>query len=397
MHEIYGNARFTLSSAVTSTAVDSMLVDRKAFRDDTHGCRFHGYWLVNIDMPLDDMRTRAPMACRGWIFQEERLSPRVLYWCSQRAYWSCAAERRIECRQYEQPYQATGASLSHAQNFIQVCRGGDPELLAHEWSDIAAAFTRRLLSDHDVVRNRFAAFSGLAVRFLEASTVPASRDEYLAGLWRSSIAQNLAWSVPKAVSWSDSLQPEVPSWSWMSLPLGTETEMARSLEQSRHFQLLSTCRIGEGYTSEEIVRHGARAKLLRVSGRLRRFVAENGSILAPWDFIERPGGFDFGFDPGLAVHSFSGDGRVLVYEPHKKEVIGRLDYLAPEGLTHGQDDVMASFTGEQDLQCLEIGRQALLLLQRTKSQPGAWKRVGVAFGYRKNFFDACEVCELDLV
>ena len=63
---MYGNAAFTLSSSSTAKATDHMLVHQDAWSDNIRGCRLHGPWLLNTDMPLDEVRLRSPVAARGW-------------------------------------------------------------------------------------------------------------------------------------------------------------------------------------------------------------------------------------------------------------------------------------------------------------------------------------------
>ncbi|TKA67777.1 hypothetical protein B0A55_06873 [Friedmanniomyces simplex] len=385
MHEIYGNAYFTLSSSSTVTATDPMLVRQEAWADDIRGCRLYEPWLLNTDMPLDEVRLKAPLAARGWCLQEERLSPRMLYWCAQRAYWACVESQHVE---FPQPggfdYQ-TIQSLGQQkpQGFLELCRRGDPDALRSGWCDVVASYARRSLSEIRLVDNRFAAFSGLAVRYLNARRSVDASDEYLAGLWSSSIAEDLAWIVKGGGSAERSLQRDrdettlssrlrsIPSWSWLSLPLGTEMEMSTTFEPSSLFELECVSSGRPDRLDVEIVADGATVKAINVTGCFRPLISTDPEVMpVPWDFIERlrPGSetwYDFSFDPELPVYARHEDGRILVYEPHKEEVIGQLDYHAAVGSIGRSFSVPmeVAYGQERQLRCLEVGTQAMLLLE----------------------------------
>ena len=402
MHEVYGNAHFPLTSGNTAKATDRMLMEQDAWRDNVHGCRLHDPWILNTDMPLDEVRQRSPVAARGWILQEERLSPRVLYWCAQRAYWSCSECQRIEAKQPGgiRPTENGTLGLSHPQKFIAVCRTGNSQLLQSEWAALVAAYVHRLLSGQglDLVKNRFAALSGLSVRYLTSSSSAASRDEYLAGLWRKSIARSLAWQVKTAASPFDSLQHDIPSWTWMSLPLGAEMALSPNVEESSFFQLVTEPAVVEQWTDEDVVRNGARVTVLEVLARFRPFIGTFNAVRVPWDGIEsdhHPGSFDFSLDPTCSMYARNATGRILFYEPHKEEVVGQLDYFVADEVSCATVEVGEGL--ERSLYCLEVGVQAMILVERMSMEEDRFRRVGVSLGYRKDFFDDSEVRQLRLV
>ncbi|KAK3072862.1 hypothetical protein LTR53_006048 [Teratosphaeriaceae sp. CCFEE 6253] len=409
--KVYGNAHFTLSSSSTANATDRMLTSRDAWADDVQGVRLHEPWLLNTDMPLDEVRLTSPASARGWILQEERLSPRILYWCTQRAYWSCVERQHIENRQPGGFGPATVPALALPQGFLVLCRRGPESALRTAWCDVVSSYARRTLAQSRLVENRFAAFSGMAVRYLNARSSVGTNDDYLAGLWRSSIAEDLAWTVRGAGHATASLQRNtadvgtdsetgsIPTWSWLSVPLCTEIEMATRIDRSPHFKLNRPVNTRH-QTDVEVVAKGAKVKALPVSGRLRPLIANTEAVLVPWEAIERQTAaghswYDFSFNTELSVFARSHDGRILVYEPHKAEVISQLDYLVnidPSGnaieVQHGQ---------ETRLHCLEIGASAMLILQIVDAQPQQHRRVGVSIGYRTSFFDGCLIQAIEIV
>ncbi|KAK6434553.1 hypothetical protein LTR95_009264 [Oleoguttula sp. CCFEE 5521] len=295
--------------------------------------------------------------------------------------------------------------LASPHTFMQACRGGDPEALAKAWSDIVTAYAMRRISSVNVESNRFAAFSGLATRYLGAINRPGvPSDVYLAGLWQSKLAINLAWQVLNPARSCDSLQPHIPSWSWLSLPPSTDMSMASSRDPSPHFQLLATRTIGEKMSDRDVITDGASVSNLHLAGRLRLLISDRTTVQVPWDGIEREGGqntFDFSLNPDQSMFARSDAGRVLVYEAHKEEVIVRLDYHAWDDELN--DDSLVVHDGEERyLLCLETCLRAAVVLRRNdtgveETLSDSYQRVGVITGYRQDFFDGAPVTELQLI
>ncbi|KAK3314851.1 heterokaryon incompatibility protein-domain-containing protein [Apodospora peruviana] len=445
MHEVYGNAAFTLAASASTKATDRLLVDRLAWSHRSKACKLRGQWLYNAGLSLDRVRLGSAVSQRGWTLQEERLSPRVLYWAGQRWYWSCPEQQVVELSEL---VQKTGAekeeSWSLPHQFLAVCRSGDDEQLQEEWLDIVEAYSRRDLAQP---KDRFLAISGLAVRFFNAKAECGGggggktrvTEEYLAGLWRDNFARHLAWSVAKAARPEENLQHIAPSWSWASLPMRVHTKTKHDFEESKHFQFIGTkfteAQLQEDKTADlrergqVIEERGRNVRVVEVRGRFRRFISAEGgsSQKVPWSDIEWKRGNRLGFDfkllPGRRLHARNmQDGRIVAKEAHGGEIVGQLDYLAaaptaPSSVQHQEaadddDEITLSDDkvgvclpdgAETELMCLELGELAMLLLQRvpTSSSDGEtyYRRVGVCIGYenRKGFFYGCEARSILLV
>ena len=223
MHEVYGNARFTICASSSEKATDRLLQERECWSYATEPCRLSNKWIGSNDMSLNEMRARSPLSKRAWTLQEEYLSIRLLYWSSQRMFWSCAGGQDTESelaqratarpsarRSARSPYEW---NLKPSQRFLISCRNGESSHLHEDWLDVVESYTQRHLSKEG---DRFTAVSGLASRYQLAQ----QGDEYLAGLWRRTFAEDLAWSVTRAVNREDrkDLQDLIPTWSWASLP-----------------------------------------------------------------------------------------------------------------------------------------------------------------------------------
>lgn len=166
-------------------------------------CRLDEQWLITEDMSLNKVRDRTPLFTRGWVLQEERLSPRVLYLYSQGVYWPCSEAQHTEMglqladsRQPLQSSQASYLSLRPPQLFLETRWECAWDPLHQQWLEMVKDYVHRDLTEPS---DRFDAISGLAAQYLMAykdSNSDEVRDqEYLAGLWRMSYWQDLAWSM----------------------------------------------------------------------------------------------------------------------------------------------------------------------------------------------------------
>lgn len=404
MHEVYGNAAFTLVASSSTKATDRMLHDRMAWRYRNKACKLRGKWLHNDHITLDHVRLGSPVAQRGWTLQEERLSPRILYWTGQRWHWSCPESQITELGDMGSAASPdVPKALSPPQRFLDVCRTGDEQQLNDEWLDIVEAYSRRDLAHS---KDRFLAISGLAVRFYNAKVEGGERlatEAYLAGLWRDNLARQLAWTVERGANAENTLHHIAPSWSWASLPLKVRAKTKHEFKESEHFQFLGSSpappKPTDNKTCAQLVEEQGRiVKTIEVRGRLRRFIAQDAQKVC-WDDIEgkqsKRAGYHFSMLPGQSIFAVNAeDGRIVSKEAHRGELVGQLDYLAarPRSDEEKRNPGACLPDGmEKELMCLELGDSAMLLLHRVPDQPDGYRRVGICLGYsnRKGFFYGC--------
>jgi hypothetical protein len=425
MHEVYGNAAFTLVASSSAKATDHLLHDRLSWTHRSKACQLREpWWLYNTQMSLDRVRFESPVSQRAWTLQEERLSPRIVYWTGQRWYWSCPECRIAEMGEVEciSPVSDT-TPRSCPQQFLQLCRTGDEHQLHEEWLDIVEAYTRR---DLVKAKDRFLAIAGLAVRFYNAKAANGGTgitEDYLAGLWRDNFARHLAWSVASAADPRQNLQDIAPSWSWASLPLQIETKTKSAFKPSESFKFIAAEHAGpapvpnreagdpsldyinRGRAVEE---RGRAVKAVEVQGRFRRFFSEDVRQVS-WDAVEwkRGGRLSFNFTafPGQNIYARNWvNGRIMSKDAHSGEVVGQLDYLVPAEHDKPENGFIPYVRegGENEIMCLELGELAMLLLVPVLNILGqfeSYRRVGVAIGYgnRKGFFYGCETRKVRLV
>lgn len=409
MNLVYGNAYVTFCTCSSERAVDGLLHTREAWKHPNEACRLDEQWLITEDMSLNEVRGRAPLFTRGWVLQEERLSPRVLYLCSQRVYWSCVkaqhTEMGLQVGNSRQPLQSSQSSylgLRQPQLFLETRRQGNLDDIHQQWLEMVKDYVHRELTESS---NRFDAISGLATQYLMAykdSNSDEVRDEeYLAGLWRMRFSQDLAWSVANPKCFKRRLTL-APTWSWASLPLSSNSIMPEKFSMDSNdpdrLILLTKSQLGVPGQHDEpldVVRRGALVKSVQLEGLFRRFVPENSTPIK-WSEVQvqgREDEYNFSRHISTSIHCRNtDDGRVLFYEPHKVEIVGQLDYLYPVEM-----DL-------RSLYCLRLGKDWLLLLEAAprdeaglNSSLPVYRRVGVCNGYRENFFWHTERKKIALV
>lgn len=153
----------------------------------------------------------APSFSRAWIHRERQLSKRILHFTGTQMMWECCGvdSAGFACETFPggAPFEETYAGENKFQvTALQNGQVADEEVY-QTWNDLCENFSRKSLSkptDMPVV------LSSLAADF--QALLPS--DEYIAGLWKSTLPSSLLW---------DSLSPErgtdeyiAPSWSWLS-------------------------------------------------------------------------------------------------------------------------------------------------------------------------------------
>ncbi len=360
--------------------------------------------MVNIDITLEDASEHSPWAKRAWTLQEEHLSPRRLYWFNQSLYWSCAESKHIEGvkdpTRRPKPLKTPLTLVSSTdENFLVACRKNYLDIMKSEWLRIIESYARRDMSQST---DRFPAISGVASRYYQANH---GRDQYIAGLWRNSFAELLAWQVirPAARVECDGLLQTIPSWSWASLPLKTgilahPTRFAQVFQPSEDDLELNGCIYSTPTLAKQFnldpevaITEGAQVKAVRVQGRLRPFWLDN-SIPKPWQeiFTTTKQGREIlhpdysGIKLIHAVHS--DDGRVMVAGDRMDEVYGHLDYI---------EDVRRAANGQLRIFALKLSSSALLLLE--KGDEDIYRRVGVCTEFWSSFLLEFERVDITLI
>lgn len=407
MHEVYGNAYTTLAICSSEKTTDGLPSSRQAWQYKRDVCRLYsGQWLENLDMPLNEIRLHSPLFTRAWTIQEERLSPRMIYVCGQRMYWSCSQYQQTEMGRSSPHLLQEGPNavdwLRHPQEFLATHRKADATGMHEQWLELVKAYSRR---DLDHYSDRFPAFAGLAVRYLHLYEVEERviKEEYLAGLWRQTFAQDLAWSVQVAQSPQRNLWSVAPRWSWASVPLCSDINTQHRIEPIENFKLLQEANLGQKGQSDktlEVVKRGALVREVEVCGPVRRLLDER-SVRKDWKTIASKNGNKDDYNVASYVSQFIHcrnleTGQIVVSKPNRQEIVCQLDYLFSE---KGEDQWCTISDDElKTLYCLQIGRSSMLLLMKglkaeeKKANDGKsiskYRRVGICNSISEFFFSS---------
>ncbi|KAF2803092.1 HET-domain-containing protein, partial [Mytilinidion resinicola] len=117
----------------------------------------------------------SPLLRRGWVYQERLLSPRGLHFGPDELVWECATA--LDC-----------------------------ESLIKRWHDIVKEYSGLSLAFSS---DRLPALSGLAKQFRKLG-------RYYAGMWESSLVQNMLWASGEPGNQLGRPQHRAPFWSWAS-------------------------------------------------------------------------------------------------------------------------------------------------------------------------------------
>lgn len=163
---------------------------------------------ITSDEPLPDQREGGKLgylADRGWVFQERVLSPRIVHFAEEEVHWEC---KELEASEAWPEYSEKFSTLDRPSVFYGP--GTEVGRIHGLWQKVARQYsTCEFTYDAD----KLPALSGLA---REAAELRRDEDEYLAGLWRSTVHSDLCWMVRDYTP----RRPEeylAPSWSWASL------------------------------------------------------------------------------------------------------------------------------------------------------------------------------------
>jgi len=134
---------------------------------------------------------------RGWVLQEHLLSRRTVLFTNAELVWECRDCHVCSCGHPVQPTHTRDTCQTLAAQPpvpVQVAGRGtlatptDPgNVMTRTWHHIVQDFTSRELTFD---RDKLPALSGLARK------MPHPASDYLAGLWRATLASDLIWVKP---------------------------------------------------------------------------------------------------------------------------------------------------------------------------------------------------------
>lgn len=234
MNHIYGNALITLIGVSSQNANEGLLYSRWCanrgflYPSEPENILKHPSKLVDDPWIDVDERTsqvlQARIFTRAWTLQEECMSPRILFWTSNGLVWSCQTRFRREWagdEAFDPLAKDKDSHLSetyHSQflsrrHLTFVSMQASPETARKAWMDALRSYLPRQISRSE---DRLAAIGGLAI-IIQRQV----QDDYIAGLWRRTLPEDLLWGIRSHQSSGPSklyhVRAKAPSWSWGSL------------------------------------------------------------------------------------------------------------------------------------------------------------------------------------
>lgn len=204
MGAIYSNAVLTIAAASSRSEKESFLTPRES--TFCHGHEFDFRGRASMENSIVGVRNIGPptnttqwLSTRAWTLQEELLSTRLLRYDQTELRWECRTLTTCECNAHPIDELKECPSLASVHN--------SPHSLHIQWPGLVENYSsRQLIRTSD----KLPALAGIA-----SSIAKQSGFEYLAGVWKESIARDLAWRV----AWGTFQSPNyiAPSFSWASM------------------------------------------------------------------------------------------------------------------------------------------------------------------------------------
>jgi len=138
-----------------------------------------------------------PLLSRGWVFQEQVLSRRMLHFTRQEVVWQCKTTRACECGSYI-------FDRDEQRGFT-----GPADAISRPWPDIIEQYSGR---NFTFLKDKLPALAGIA------GAVGQLKDwSYAAGVWVEDIESNFFWRADGPKTLPRAVETPLPSWSWASI------------------------------------------------------------------------------------------------------------------------------------------------------------------------------------
>lgn len=142
-----------------------------------------------------------PTLTRGWVYQEQLLSRRMLHFTRNELVWECLEATQCECGWFDNDnVRRQGAVGSYKR------AAGDKT-----WAEVIEEYAKRPLT---VATDRLPALGGIAKATAEEKGYDA--EEYLCGLWEKELESTFFWHLTEPPC-GPRPNPQIPTWSWASV------------------------------------------------------------------------------------------------------------------------------------------------------------------------------------
>ena len=204
MSQVYSNSMCNISALDAHDSTGGLFFDRET--SNIPYCTFTACWkfkekrvyeFAYTDFWSDSVH-HAPLTRRAWVLQERLLSPRILHFGKRQLLWECNQLRACEFHPKGVPaIDLSSTSVSITDKFLKrsvttILHGVSDNALTSSqmhgvWNDIVQHYTKCNLT---MSKDKLVAISGIVKRLQ-----PVFKTDYLAGLWRDDLLEQLLWEV----------------------------------------------------------------------------------------------------------------------------------------------------------------------------------------------------------
>ncbi|KAE9380121.1 HET-domain-containing protein [Stipitochalara longipes BDJ] len=219
MRDVYGNSRCNIAASASVDPKGGLFRARNP-ADVQPGFikvstdSIEQYYRITDNDCWDREVVRTELHGRGWVFQERLLAPRVLHFAEKQIFWECFTDQK--CEGSEQGEVISHTHLKNLDLFFSMTDRVSKTDAAILWNRLVEAYSHCVLTK---AGDKLVALSGLANLFQGIT-----KDQYLAGIWRSHAIAGLNWHVEYQEGvHRHAIHYRAPSWSWASIdgPIST--------------------------------------------------------------------------------------------------------------------------------------------------------------------------------
>jgi hypothetical protein len=220
MSHIYENAHVTIAAVENKDSSEKCLVQRskplKLKFTNTKSANF----IVKASRISDHhpnptekepARMTGPLVVRAWALQEHVLCSKILHFTSTELVFECKSSFSCECKPNLKKWPTTPGLLARYQS--QKLSKRSREQIFQLWHRLVAQYSLRSLT---CAFDKLPAISGIAKKVQDLVG-----SEYLAGLWRDNLIEDLLWSSAPYLQNPHLAKPVLqyrsPSFSWSSV------------------------------------------------------------------------------------------------------------------------------------------------------------------------------------
>lgn len=230
MHNVYTRSHLNISAANAQDGTYGLFRDRsasvleqtkiKATLVDADGVLDSRYYAIEDPVYWYHHFGESHIHTRGWVFQERLMAPRVLHFAKEQLAWEC--QESSACEKYPDDIPLLFMKRANFKSrfaYEVYIRRTERYGFDADAADFIYKLWNSLITDYSLTKltqpsDKLMALSGLA-----KSLGIVTEDEYIAGLWRRNLEQQLLWYAfdGRYDETTRSQEYRAPSWSWASM------------------------------------------------------------------------------------------------------------------------------------------------------------------------------------